>query len=76
MLTGAAALDEDFQTTHLHSSIYLTLIMDVKRYPFTDFVTVTPIQSRKSKTGKELETFRSGRLWLPTGARGVFGGQV
>jgi hypothetical protein len=50
--------------------------MEIKRYPFTDFVATTPVKPRKNKSGKDLETFRSGRLWMPTGARGVFGGQV
>lgn len=50
--------------------------MDVQRYPFTDFVAVTQVKSRKTGSGGERETFRSGRLWMPTGARGVFGGQV
>lgn len=50
--------------------------MSVQRYPFSDFVNVTPVKARKTGSGRELETFQSGRLWLPQGARGVFGGQV
>lgn len=53
-----------------------TTRMSIQRYPFSDFVNVTPVKSRRSGSGRELQTFQSGRLWLPTGARGVFGGQV
>lgn len=74
-LTGLLRISEE-PVSHLQTTPHLHQTMDIKRYPFTDFVTVTQVKPRKSKSGKELDTYRSGRLWVPTGARGVFGGQV
>lgn len=51
-----------------------------ERKPFSSYVTVVPSgqpsASKKGSTSSSPSTFVSQSLWVPCGARGVFGGQV